>query len=155
MRNHSSLPASSSQELEELKESFGRGRLSIERLFHSFCLPVLEEAGRGQSNAPFSVPFSRFLAHRTECDAGRQFDSPFVSSLRRRCCGCRELERDRYSMRVHGQTQRGVIFKDPDMPLSTSPAINDTLHAYRPRSGTGSSYSVEIRCTVPEIFAGK
>ena len=32
-------------------------------------------------------------------------------------------------------------------------ARNDTIGAYRPTSGTGSLSSVEIRCTVPEIFA--
>ena len=31
---------------------------------------------------------------------------------------------------VHEQTQKDVIFKDLDMPLSTSPALYDTLHAY-------------------------
>ena len=54
MRNHSSLPASSSQELEE---SFRRGRLSIERLFHFLRLPVLEEAERGQSNVLKELSF--------------------------------------------------------------------------------------------------
>ena len=61
-------------------------------------------------------------------------------------------------MRVHGQTQRDVMFKDPDIHkntllLSTSPAINDTLRAFRPTSGTSSLNSVEIRYAATEMFA--
>ena len=37
--------------------------------------------------------------------------------------------------------------------FQSSPAINNTLSAYRPTSGTGSQNSVEIRYAVPEIFA--
>ena len=42
-----------------------------------------------------------------------------------------------------------VFFQDPDtsksiLPLSTLPAINDTLRAYCPMSGTGSFSLVEI-----------
>ena len=52
----------------------------------------------------------------------------------------------------------GRIFSRPVYPQNifrfpASPAINDTLSAYRPTSGTGSLNSMEIRCTVPEIFA--
>ena len=52
----------------------------------------------------------------------------------------------------------GVFFQNPDISKNifrfpASPAINDTLSAYHPTSGTGSLNSVEIRCGLPEIFA--
>ena len=52
----------------------------------------------------------------------------------------------------------GVFFQDPDISkniflLPASPAINDTLGACRPMSGTGSLNLAEIRCAVREIFA--
>ncbi len=59
---------------------------------------------------------------------------------------------------VDWQTTVGVFFQDPDISknmfsLPASPAINDTLDAYRPTSETGSLNLAEIRCAVPEIFA--
>ena len=52
----------------------------------------------------------------------------------------------------------GVFFQDPDISknifrLPASPAINNTLGAYHPTSGTGSVNSAKIRFGVSEIFA--
>ena len=69
--------------------------------------------------------------------------------------GNRCIERDKNSIRLHDQTQSGVILKDPDMRKEVFhfPTIIDTLRAYRPTSGTGSLNSVETRSAVTEIFA--
>ena len=54
----------------------------------------------------------------------------------------------------------GVFFQDPDISKNiyrfpASPAINDTLSAYRPTSGTSSLNLAKIRRVVPEIFASE
>ena len=72
--------------------------------------------------------------------------------------GNRCIKHGRSSTVVDWQTTVGVLFQDPDISknifrLPASPAMNDTLGAYRPTSGTGCLNSVEIRRAVPEIFA--
>ena len=64
--------------------------------------------------------------------------------------GNRCIKHGSSSTLIDWQTTVGVFFQDPDISknmfrFSASPAINDTLSAYRPTSGTGSLNSVEIR----------
>ena len=91
----------------------------------------------------------------------RLFDSPAEHRLFRDVAGVsgnRYIKHGSSSTLVDWQTTVGVFFQDPDISKNicsfpTSPAINDTLGAYRPTLGTGSLNSVKIRCAVPEIFA--
>ena len=91
----------------------------------------------------------------------RHFDSPVERRLFEDVAGVsgnRFIEHGSSSTVVDWQSTVGVFLQDPDISknifrLSASPAINDTLSAYRPTSRTGSLNSVEIRCAVPEIFA--
>ena len=91
----------------------------------------------------------------------RHFDSPAERRLFEDVAGVsgnRCIKHGSSSTVVDWQTTVGVFFQDPDISenifrFPASPAINDTLSAYRPTSGTGILNSVEIRCAVPEIFA--
>ena len=91
----------------------------------------------------------------------RHFDSPAERRLFEDVAGVsgnRCIKPGSSSTVVDLQTTVGVFVQDPDISknifrFSALPAINDTLRAYRPTSGTGSLNSVEIRCAVPEIFA--
>ena len=91
----------------------------------------------------------------------RHFDSPVERRLFEDVAGVlgnRCIKHGSSSTVVDWQTTVGVFFQDPDISKNifrfpASPAINDTLGAYRPTSGTGSLNSAEIRCAVPEIFA--
>ena len=83
-----------------------------------------------------------------------------MSSLRRRCWrfGEQVLQTRQLFDGRRLANDCGRIFQDPDISKNiirfpASPAINDTLSAYRPTSGTGSLNSAEIRFAVPEIFA--
>ena len=62
---------------------------------------------------------------------------------------CRRLAND------YGRIFSRPVYQQNIFRFPASPAINDTLSAYRPTSRTGSLNSMEIRCTVPEIFACK
>ena len=89
------------------------------------------------------------------------FDSPVERGLFEDVAGIsgnRCIKHGSSSTVVDWQRTVGVFFQDPNISKNmfcfpASPAINDTLSAYRPTSGTGSLNSVEIRCAVPEIFA--
>ena len=105
-------------------------------------------------------PFPVYNKVTTRADSGH-FDSP---AERRHfedvagVAGNRCLEHGSSSTGVHGQTNVGGFYQDPDIsknifPLPTSPAIIDTLRAYRPKSGTDSLNSVQIRYVITEIFA--
>ena len=91
----------------------------------------------------------------------RHFDSPAERRLFEDVDGVsgnRCIKHGSSSTVVDWQTAVSVFFQDPDtckniFRLPASPAVNDTLGAYRPTSGTGSLNSAEIRRAVPEIFA--
>ena len=97
----------------------------------------------------------------TTCSDSRHFDSPVERRLFEDVAGVsgnRCIKHGSCSTVVDWQTTVSVFFQHPDIskyifPFPTSPAIKDTLGAYRPTSGTGSLNSVEIRCAVPETFA--
>ena len=105
------------------------------------------------------TPIIRF-PYITNADS-RHFDSPVerrhfedvAGVLGNRC-----IERGSSSTVMDGQTTVGAFFQDPDISKNifrfpASPAINDTLSAYRPTSGTGSLNSVQIQYAVTEIIA--
>ena len=91
----------------------------------------------------------------------RHFDSSAERHLFKDIAGVsgnRCIKHGSSSTLVDWQTTVGVFFQDPDISKNifrfpASPAINDTLGAYRPTSGTGSVNSAEIQLGVPEIFA--
>ena len=91
----------------------------------------------------------------------RHFDSPAERRLFEDVAGVsgnRCIKHGSSLTVVDWQTTVGVFFQDPDISknifrLPASPAINDTLGAYRPTSRMGSLNSAEIQFGVPEIFA--
>ena len=97
--------------------------------------------------------------HITNTDS-RHFDSPAKRRLFEDVAsvsGNRCIKHGSSSTFVDWQTTVGVFFQELDISeniirLPASPAINDTLGAYRPTSGTGSLNSAEIRFGVSEIF---
>ena len=101
---------------------------------------------------------SNEVTTRTDC---RHFDGPAERRLFEDVAGVsgnRCIKHGSSSTVADWQTTVCVFFRDPDISKNiflfpTSPAIDDTLGAYRPTSGTGSLNSVETRCAVPEIFA--
>ena len=103
-------------------------------------------------------PVCSEVTNRTD---SRHFDGPAELRLFEDVAGVsgnRCIKHGSSSTVVDWQMTVGIFFQDPDISKNTFrfpalPAINDTLGAYRPTSGTGSLNSAEIRCAVPEIFA--
>ena len=89
----------------------------------------------------------------------RHFDSPAERRLFEDVAGVsgnRCFKHGSSSTVVDWQTTVCLFFQDPDIRKNifcfpASPAINDTLSAYRPTSGTGSLYLVEIRSRSADI----
>ena len=116
----------------------------------------LEVTCSTHSDNPF--PVSDKVTTRTD---SRHFDSPAERRLFEDVAGVsgnRCIKHGSSSTVVDWQTTVGVFFHDPDISKNifrfpASPAITDTLRAYRQTSGTGSLNSVEILFAVPEIFA--
>ena len=90
----------------------------------------------------------------------RHFDSPAERRLFEDVAGVsgkRCIKHGSSSTVVEWQTTVGVFsrpgYQENIFRFPASPAINDTLSAYRLTSGTGSLNSTEIRFAVPEIYA--